>query len=92
MFKRHHRLNHGRRPTINEIALLTHRSWLRNGGENRAPREYGQLIKLGNPDGGPLSLHVVTYAVPAVESKPLKPIDAPSTPAIEAQYGELDPT
>lgn len=59
--------------------------------EKTAPREYGQLIKLSNPDGGALTLHVVNYAVPAVESKPLQAIEAPGTPAIEAQYNELDP-
>jgi hypothetical protein len=56
--------------------------------EKVAPREYGQLIKFSNPESG-----VVNYAVPAVQSKPpLKAIDAPSTPAIEAHFDELDPT
>jgi hypothetical protein len=56
-----------------------------------APREFGQLVKLGNVYGEALELHVVNYAVPAVEGKALQAIDAPRTPAIEAQYDELDP-
>jgi hypothetical protein len=79
-------------PDLMRIAEAFHRCALAYA-EKTAPREYGQLIKLGNPEGGPLTLHVVNYAMPAVESKlPLKAIDAPSTPAIEAHYGELDPT
>jgi hypothetical protein len=75
------------------IAEAFHRCAL-SYAEKTAPREYGQLIKLSNPEGGPLTLHVVNYAVPAIESKPpaLKAIDAPSTPAIEGRYEELDPT
>lgn len=34
--------------------------------EKCAPREYGQLLKLGSSDGGPLSLSVVNYAIPLV--------------------------
>lgn len=44
--------------------------------EKAAPREYGQLIKLGNPEGGPLSLSVVNYSIPLVAHN--VPKDAPA--------------
>jgi len=79
-------------PDLMRIAEAFHRCALAYA-EKTAPREYGQLIKLSNPEGGPLSLHVVSYAMPSVESKALlKAIDAPSMPAIEAHCEELDPT
>jgi hypothetical protein len=79
-------------PDLMRIAEAFHRCAL-SYAEKTAPREYGQLIKLSNPEDGPLTLHVVNYAVSAVESKPpLKAIDAPSMLAIEAHCEELDPT
>ena len=77
-------------PDLMRIAEAFHRCAV-SYAEKTAPREYGQLIKLSNPDGGALTMHVVSYAVPAVEGKSLQAIDAPRTPAIEAQYDELDP-
>jgi hypothetical protein len=60
--------------------------------EKTAPREFGQLVKLGAADGGPLEVHVVSYAVPALEAKFRRTIDAPAaTPAIGANSDELDP-
>jgi hypothetical protein len=42
--------------------------------------------------GGPLEVHVVSYAVPALEAKFRRAIDAPAeTPAIGAKSDELDP-
>ena len=79
-------------PDLMRIAEAFHRCALAYA-EKTAPREYGHLIKLSNPDGGPLTLHVVNYALPTIESKlPLKTIEGPSMPAIEGHYEELDPT
>lgn len=37
--------------------------------EKAAPKEFGQLVKLGNHDGGPLNVSVVNFALPALEGK-----------------------
>lgn len=47
--------------------------------EKLAPREYGQLVKLGaDPDSGPAIVHVVSYA------RPLEVPSAPEPVALEA--------
>lgn len=59
--------------------------------EKCAPREYGQLLKLGSHDGGPLSLSVVSYAVPLIASDVPKvgQLDAPNArDAIDAEFIE----
>jgi hypothetical protein len=55
-------------PDMMRIAEAFHRCAL-SYAEKAAPREYGQLIKLGGHDGGALSLSVVTYALPIVDGK-----------------------
>ena len=77
-------------PDLVKIAEAFHRCAV-SYAEKTAPREFGQLVKLANPDGGALSVHVISYAVPAIEGKPLHAIDAPRSPAIEAQFDDLDP-
>lgn len=78
-------------PDDMRVAEAFHRCAL-SYAEKAAPREYGQLIKLGNPDGGALSLSVVTYALPAIVGKDQQLLDTPrARDAIEAQYEELDP-
>jgi len=54
--------------------------------EKTAPREFGQLVKLSNPDGEAIEVRVMNY-----EAKVLEATNAPQAPAIEAQVDELDP-
>lgn len=58
--------------------------------EKIAPREYGQLIKLGNPEGGPLSLQVVSYAVPAIVGKSEQLAIASREGAVDASYEDVE--
>jgi hypothetical protein len=77
-------------PDLMRIAEAFHRCAV-SYAEKTAPRQYGQLVKLANPEGGPIEIQVVNYALPAVEKKALQAINAPATPAIEAQFDEIDP-
>jgi Bacteriophage Sf6, terminase small subunit-like len=75
-------------PDLMRIAEAFHRCAV-GYAEKVAPREFGQLVKLGGIDGGALQVHVVSYAAPALEGQFRQAIDAPKTPAIEAKVGEL---
>lgn len=57
--------------------------------EKIAPREYGQLIKLGGADGGALSVQVVSYALPAVPKLEQLAVD-PRTRAITADFQDIE--
>jgi hypothetical protein len=59
--------------------------------EKMAPREFGQLVKLGNPDGGELQLKVISYAVPAIEAPAKRLTAEPAVAAIAGKFDELDP-
>lgn len=64
--------------------------------EKIAPREFGQLVKLGNHDGGPLSLQVVNYAIAASTDaaqlgKPQQLAVTPREGIADASFEELDP-
>lgn len=59
--------------------------------EKAAPREYGQLIKLGGADGGALSLQVVSYAVPAIVGKAPQMLEAPRADIADAEFEAIGP-
>jgi hypothetical protein len=78
-------------PDLMRIAEAFHRCAV-GYAEKVAPREFGQLVKVGGVDGGALQVQVVSYAVPALEAQFRPAIDAPpKTPAIEVKVGEVDP-
>ena len=80
----------GNDPDLVKIAEAFHRCTV-SYAEKMAPREFGQFVKLANPDGGALELQVVNYAVPVVDAKPLQSIEAPGGKAIEAKYDDVAP-
>jgi len=77
-------------PDEMRIAEAFHRCALAYA-EKCAPKEYGQLLKLGSSDGGPLSLSVVSYAVPSLVADVPKALqlEMPRTrDAIDADFSE----
>lgn len=74
------------------IAESFHRCTL-GYAEKVAPRDYGQLIKLGGHDGGALSVQVTNYALPVLEGKFRQLEDGRARePAKPADDTPLDPT
>jgi len=66
--------------------------------EKIAPREFGQLVKLGNSDGSLLSMQVINFALPAAIPLTAQTVgkdgelaDTPRARAITASFDELDP-
>lgn len=59
--------------------------------EKIAPREYGQLIKLGGADGGALSLQVVSYALPAIVPQSGQLAVGSHARAITADFEDIEP-
>lgn len=77
-------------PDEMRIAEAFHRCALAYA-EKCAPKEYGQLLKLGSTDGGPLSLSVVTYAMPLLASavpKDGQMLAAPRAEPIDADFSD----
>lgn len=79
-------------PDDMRVAEAFHRCAL-SYAEKAAPREYGQLIKLGGVDGGALSIAVVNYALPApAVGKSLQSSDPSHARAIPADFDDIAET
>lgn len=77
-------------PDAMRVAEAFHRCAL-TYAEKVAPKEYGQLVKLGSHDGGPLAVHVVSYAVLGADvGKPLQALEpSHAREAIDAGFAEV---